>query len=172
MNSILSQLKNKLSFKPILPQISSNIRYLSSKKSYENDSDFAHFLIFFKFITRIEFFFHSDSDNLYQMNRHFEELSVDSFKGLIKDKNTKQRIELILSEYEYEKYSTLRVTTNITEQQMKDLISLGDSKERKRWISYLFQREITKNKDIAERKKASEEYWIKRNKKYETINSK
>ena len=104
------------------------------------------------------------------MDRHFAELSVDSFKGLIKDKNTKQRIELILSEYEYEKYSTLRVPTNITEHQMKDLLSLGDSEERKRWISYLFQREIAKNKTIAERKKASEEYWIKTNKKYETKN--
>ena len=43
MISILNQLINKLSFKPILPQISSNLRYFSSKKSFENDSGFAHF---------------------------------------------------------------------------------------------------------------------------------
>ena len=65
------------------------------------------------------FCFHSDSDNLYQMDRHFDELSVDSFKELSKDKNTEQRIALILSEYEYEKNLSLPVPTIIIEEQMK-----------------------------------------------------
>ena len=121
-------------------------------------------------MAKTNFRFHSDSDNSYHMYRHFEELSVDSFKHLIKDEKTEQRIALILSQYESEKYTIGRVPTTITEEQMKDLLSLRHSRQRRRWFDYLFQREITNNNESAERKKRCQQNAIIRRKRYEIMN--
>ena len=94
-------------------------------------------------------------------------MSVDSFKELVTDKTTEDKIAIVLSEYEYEKYTTLRVPTTITIPQMKDLLTLSESLERKKWFSYLYARQMARNKSNEERKRRSDDYWTKKRTEYE-----
>jgi hypothetical protein len=63
------------------------------------------------------------------METNFVELEVKTFTELMTNKEINEKIELILSEYEYEKYTTLRVPTTLTINNMKHLLLAKDSIE-------------------------------------------
>jgi ribonuclease P protein 1 len=105
------------------------------------------------------------------MERNFVELEVKTFSELITNKEINEKIELILSEYEYEKYTTLRVPTTLTINHMKDLLLAKDSIERKQMFNFLFVKEFSKLKDIIRRKEHSQEFWAQKNERYSQLNS-
>ena len=98
-------------------------------------------------------------------DRQFEDLTLDKFKCLIKDDETAKKIELIISEYEYEKFTTLRVPTTLTVDNVKLMLNENRA-NRKRRIHYLYQTEIAKINQLVARKQHSEEYWSKKNEEY------
>ena len=97
--------------------------------------------------------------------RQFEELTVDKFKSLIKDDETAKKIELIICEYQYEKYTTLRVPSTLSVDDMKFMLE-ADEMNRRRRINYLYQTEIAKINKLVTNKEYSSEYWSKKNEEY------
>ncbi|CAG2176574.1 unnamed protein product, partial [Oppiella nova] len=104
--------------------------------------------------------------SVFGKERDFEDLTVDTFKELVTDDTVRDKIETILSEYEYEKYTTLQVPTTITTTQMKDLLCLSDSLERKRWLTYLCKRQKARHKSNEKRKNNSMDYLTRLQQKY------
>ncbi len=98
------------------------------------------------------------------METNFVELEVKTFTELIK-------IELILSQYLNEKYTTLRVPTTLTINNMKHLLLAKDSIERKQMFNYLFVKQFSKLKDIIRRKEHSQQFRAKKKQKYCQLNS-
>ncbi len=83
---------------------------------------------------------------LKDIERDFEELRVDSFSQLITDEKIREKVEQILAEYEYEKYTSLRVPTTLTIEDMSHLLSCFGFFERKKLIQHLFLKEILRLK--------------------------
>ena len=104
-------------------------------------------------------------DQLFE-EKNFEELSVDKYRPLITDPKVEARVEQILHQYEYEKYTTLRVPSTITVEQMKDLLQLKEENDVNKWIQYLFKREGVRRSSIRKQKRHSEEYWAKKHEEY------
>ena len=98
-------------------------------------------------------------------DRQFQDLTLDKFKCLIKDDETAKKIQLIISEYEYEKFTTLRVPTTLTVDNVKLMLDENRA-NRKRRINYLYRTEIAKINELVARKQHSEEYWSKKNQEY------
>ena len=97
--------------------------------------------------------------------RQFKELTVDKFKSLIKDDETGKKIQLIICEYEYEKYTTLKVPTTLSVDDMKFMLEV-DEMNRRRRINYLYKTEIAKINRFVTNKEHSSEYWSKKNEEY------
>lgn len=109
--------------------------------------------------------------SVFNVERNFEELTLDSFKELAIDKATADKVATILNEYEYEKYTTLRVPSTITIDQMKDLLALKEPHDRQRWFNYLFKRQHARTKSMDQQKKKSEVYWSKKRQEYAAKNT-
>lgn len=97
--------------------------------------------------------------------RQFEDLTLDKFKSLIKDDETAKKIELILSEYEYEKYTTLRVPSTLSVEEMEFLLKQNEI-NRQRRISYLYKTEAAQINNLVKKKQHSEEYWSQTMERY------
>ncbi|XP_054166058.1 mitochondrial ribonuclease P protein 1 homolog [Oppia nitens] len=113
----------------------------------------------------------TNSIHSHLIGKQFDDLSVDTFTELITSDDIKDKIEIILNEYEYEKYTTLRVPTTITIDAMKDLIAINDIIDRKKMIKFLFTKELQKNKSKNKRKELSLKYWQIKDETYKKISS-
>lgn len=97
---------------------------------------------------------------------NFQEVNSDSFKELVTSDAMKDKIELIISEYEYEKYSTLKVPNTLTTDNMKDLLTVAEAADRKKMFNFLFIKQNSRIKSIDKRKEISRKYWTEKNEKY------
>ncbi len=100
------------------------------------------------------------------LDEDFEDLSVENFSQLITDNKVKEKISLILSEYEYEKYTTLRVPKTLTIEDMRDLLRVKESHERQSMIKYFYNKQIQKSLKKKFLKRKSEIYWSEKQKLY------
>ena len=94
-----------------------------------------------------------------EFNQEFEEITIDKFKPLITDEYASNRIQEIICEYEYEKYTTLEVASTVTIEQMEMLLKAKDSEERRKLFSLFRKKESTRNTYKERRRMHSEEYW-------------
>ncbi|XP_054167785.1 mitochondrial ribonuclease P protein 1 homolog [Oppia nitens] len=108
----------------------------------------------------------SDLSAMDDKELQFEELTVETFKELVTNDTIGNKIEIILNEYEYEKYTTLRVPITITTNQMRDLLSLDNPLDRKRWFSYLHKRQKARQKTNDKRREHTVEFWAQKSQKY------
>ena len=76
-----------------------------------------------------------------------------------------KKIQLIICEYECEKYTTLRVPSTLSVDDMKFMLRENKNNRRRR-INYLYQTEITRINKLVADKQHSEEYWTKKNEQY------
>lgn len=65
---------------------------------------------------------------------------------------------MILKEYDYLKYMTGYVPSDIDTEQMSDLLSMENERQRKQYFRYLFLNEIRKQKDFRKRLERKEQY--------------
>jgi len=77
-------------------------------------------------------------------DRIFEDLTQKQFESLAQNEKQLNEIELILSQYEYMKYSSLEVPTTLTINDMKELLSLETHSSRNKYLTYLYKKEISK----------------------------
>jgi len=105
------------------------------------------------------------------VEREFADINIDTFNSLITNNKIKGQIELILSEYEYEKYTSLRVPSNLTIDNMNDLLIVKDSTDRKKMFDFLYQKEFARLKTIRKRKESSEKYWSEKSLVYSKSNA-
>jgi ribonuclease P protein 1 len=103
--------------------------------------------------------------------RNFKELSVDSFSELLNNKNNeiKDRIESILMEYEYQKYTTLCVPTTLTVNNMTHLLMTTTPKERIKLFKHLLIKEIREINRKIDRKQKSDIFWAQKRQKLSSI---
>ena len=90
------------------------------------------------------------SDLLTILDRRFQEIDIHSFQQLIdnsNDSNIRRKIELILNEYEYEKQTSFNVPSNLSVEQMKELLELPQIWERKKYLAFLRRNEFRRTKD-------------------------
>lgn len=74
--------------------------------------------------------------------RLFEDLTPKQFSSLAQNESQLNEIELILSQYQYIKYSSLEVPTTLTHKHMEQLLELQSKSERNKYFNYLFKSEI------------------------------
>ena len=121
-------------------------------------------------VNYLKTFFRLSSHEIVERNGHleedFQEINVNSFEELITNEKTKEKIELIISEYEYEKYTTLRVPNTLTTDHMKDLLTVDDPNDRKKLINFLFTKQLMRKKSKDKRKQISDKYWTEKNEIY------
>ena len=76
------------------------------------------------------------SDDQLIIGQNFQDIDVNSFKDLMTNNDMKDKIELIITEYEYEKYTTLRVPNTLTVAHMKDLLNVSEANDRKKMFNF------------------------------------
>ncbi|KAI1287417.1 Mitochondrial ribonuclease P protein 1 -like protein [Halotydeus destructor] len=84
-------------------------------------------------------------------NREFDELTVDRYEELITSDEERRLVEVILSDYEYLKYTTYRVPTTIEVKQMKELMArckVGNTKAATKFFDYMFKTEMAKRAQL------------------------
>ncbi|XP_027199665.1 mitochondrial ribonuclease P protein 1 homolog [Dermatophagoides pteronyssinus] len=86
----------------------------------------------------------------------YKEIDPSKYKHLINNNGTS--IEMILKEYDYLKYMTGYVPSDIDTEQMSDLLSMENERQRKQYFRYLFLNEIRKQKDFRKRLERKEQY--------------
>ena len=92
-------------------------------------------------------------------------MTVDKFKSLIEDDESVTKIQLILCEYECEKYTTLKMSPTLSLDDIKFMLRENKNNRRRR-INYLYQTEIAKIDKLVADKQHSSEYWSKKNEEY------
>jgi hypothetical protein len=81
------------------------------------------------------------SEEVLKTDRLFQDLNHKHFESLAKDEKQLNEIKLILSEYDYIKYSSLEVPSTLTLEDMKQLLLFSRNK-RIQYFYHLFNKEI------------------------------
>ncbi len=82
------------------------------------------------------------SSEVLKTDRLFQDLNHKHFESLAKDEKQLNEIKLILSEYDYIKYSSLEVPSTLTLEDMKQLLLLSTHHKRIQYFCHLFNKEI------------------------------
>lgn len=88
--------------------------------------------------------------------RVFETLSVDDFQQLIQCPEDKDKIEEILKDYEFLKYTTDRAPTTIEPKKMSELMGMETASQKMAFFNYLFKTEMRKAASKRHRNKRAE----------------
>lgn len=80
----------------------------------------------------------------YLENRQFKEHQVEMFEELVKTDRDRERIKMILSEYELEKYNTSQVPTVLTVQMMAELLGTNNEFDLLKLLKSFFRKEVRK----------------------------
>ncbi|XP_054167330.1 mitochondrial ribonuclease P protein 1 homolog [Oppia nitens] len=110
-------------------------------------------------------------EDMFDIERDFENVKIETFKDIMTDDNIKSRVEIILNEYEYEKYMTLEVPISLTVDNMRDLLVLETKDERRQLLRHLCRKELVTDMRKLRRKEHSKEYWTQKRQTYQQINS-
>lgn len=86
----------------------------------------------------------------------YKTIDQTKYRHLINDDYSS--IDSILKEYDYLKYMTGYVPSDISVEQMSDLLSMENERQRKQYLRYLFLNEIRKQKDERKRSERKQRY--------------
>jgi len=84
------------------------------------------------------------SRELIQNERDFEELSAKQFESLAQTVDQMKSIEMIVSSYEYKKYTTQEVPSSLSLKDMRRLMDLKSIGQRNKYLRHLYEKEIKK----------------------------
>lgn len=77
-------------------------------------------------------------------DRVFKNLTVEDFKDLIQCPEDQKKVEEVLKDYEFLKYTTDRAPTTIPVNKMEELMTITSSSSKMSFFNYLFKREMVK----------------------------
>ncbi|XP_054162441.1 mitochondrial ribonuclease P protein 1 homolog [Oppia nitens] len=84
----------------------------------------------------------NDDEEVVKNERIFAEVNAKQYECLATDSDQLRTISGILSTYEYLKYSTSEVPTQLTTDHMRHLLQLKSRNQRNKYLNYLYKKEI------------------------------